>query len=241
MIPVPQGIQCKINTLCYKCITCNAPSYLYDCLQNCMPAHTRHSVSDTLASRFFVPDFLLLVPMLFLSLVLLLEMTFPFLSDRNPLWTPSDLTWRYFFFQNNKPAWGDYTYSWYLNKWKLFLFFYILCFSVANVFFQFLPGIVTGFSCPQSKEDHYRLLIDEALKSIEPPIFTDAYTVCFKPIMEDTGRLSGNSVHMPLSLSAFFSFSVCLLSGCLSLCLPFFLCLLLSVSFWCQFATLCFC
>ena len=81
---------------------------------------------------------------------------------------------------------------------------------------------MTGFSCPQSKEDHYRLLIDEALKSIEPPIFTDAYTVCFKPIMEDTGQLSGNSVHMSLSLSAFFSFS-----GCLSL---FSVCLSFSVS-----------
>ena len=31
-------------------------------------------------------------------------MTFPFLSDRNPLWTPSNLTSRHFVFQNNGPA-----------------------------------------------------------------------------------------------------------------------------------------
>ena len=59
---------------------------------------------------------------------------------------------------------------------------------------------MTGFFCPQSKEDHYRLLIDEALKSIDPPIFTDAYIVSFKPIMEDTGRLSGDSLSFSIGL-----------------------------------------
>ena len=37
----------------------------------------------------------LLVPAPFLSSVHLHGMTFPFLSDRNPLWTPSSLTWRH--------------------------------------------------------------------------------------------------------------------------------------------------
>ena len=41
-----------------------------------------------LASRSLVPDFPLLVPMSFLSLAPLHGMTFPFLSNRNHLWTP---------------------------------------------------------------------------------------------------------------------------------------------------------
>ena len=44
------------------------------------------------ASRFLAPDSPLLVPELFLSSVHLHGMTFPFLSDRNPLWTHSSVT-----------------------------------------------------------------------------------------------------------------------------------------------------
>ena len=41
------------------------------------------------ASRFLAPDYPLLVPAPFLFSVNLRGMTFPFLSDRNPLWTHS--------------------------------------------------------------------------------------------------------------------------------------------------------
>jgi len=51
-------------------------------------------------------------------------------------------------------------------------------------------GEVLGISCHQGKEDNFRLLIDEALKSIEPPIFPDAYIIQFVPVMETSGRLS---------------------------------------------------
>ena len=53
------------------------------------------------ASRFLViPDFPLLVPESFLSLAPPHGMTFPFFSDRNPLWTPSG----HFISQNSQPA-----------------------------------------------------------------------------------------------------------------------------------------
>ena len=50
------------------------------------------------SSRLLVPDFPLLVPAPSLSSVPLHEMAFRFLSDRNPLWTPSNQTSRRFFF-----------------------------------------------------------------------------------------------------------------------------------------------
>ena len=43
-------------------------------------------------------------PVPFLSSALLGGMTFPFLSDRNPLWTPSNPTLKHFFFKNNRPT-----------------------------------------------------------------------------------------------------------------------------------------
>ena len=49
--PIQQRIQCKINTLCYKCITGTAPSYLCDCLQLYTPSRTLRSASDTLGLR----------------------------------------------------------------------------------------------------------------------------------------------------------------------------------------------
>ena len=67
---------------------------------------THHPVLSALlpASRFLAPDFPLLVPSSFLSSVPLHGMTFPFLSDRNPLLTPSDQTSGQFFSQNYRPA-----------------------------------------------------------------------------------------------------------------------------------------
>ena len=56
------------------------------------------SASDTLILRFLVPDFPLLVRVPFLSSALLDGMTFPFLSDGNPLWTPSNQATRHVFF-----------------------------------------------------------------------------------------------------------------------------------------------
>ena len=48
-LPIQQRIQHKINTLCYKCITGTAPSYLCDCLPLYMPSRTLRSASDTLS------------------------------------------------------------------------------------------------------------------------------------------------------------------------------------------------
>ena len=50
------------------------------------------------ASRFLAPDFPLLVPTLFLSSAALHGMTFPFLSDRNHLWTLSNQISRHNYF-----------------------------------------------------------------------------------------------------------------------------------------------
>ena len=44
-------IQHSINTLCYKCITGTAPSYLCDCLQLYTPSRTLRSASNTLSLR----------------------------------------------------------------------------------------------------------------------------------------------------------------------------------------------
>ncbi|KAL8560958.1 hypothetical protein ACOMHN_022077 [Nucella lapillus] len=51
-------------------------------------------------------------------------------------------------------------------------------------------GLVIGISCPQAKEDSYRKIINKALKSINPPVFTDVYTVRFIPIMKADGYIS---------------------------------------------------
>ena len=48
-LPIPGRIQHKLNTLCYQCIMCTAPSYLCDCLKLCTPSHTLRSASDTLS------------------------------------------------------------------------------------------------------------------------------------------------------------------------------------------------
>ena len=59
-LPITQIIKYKINTLCYKCIKGTALSYICDCPQLYTPSDTLCSVSDTLTSRFLVPDFPLL-------------------------------------------------------------------------------------------------------------------------------------------------------------------------------------
>ena len=56
------------------------------------------------ASRFLAPDSPLLGPAPFQFSVHLHEMTFLFLSDRNPPWTHSNVTQKCFFSQNCKPA-----------------------------------------------------------------------------------------------------------------------------------------
>ena len=46
-LPIQQRIPYKINTLCYKCITGTAPSYLCECLQLYTLSRTLRSASDT--------------------------------------------------------------------------------------------------------------------------------------------------------------------------------------------------
>ena len=46
---IKQRIRYKINTLCYRCITCTAPSNLCDRLQLSTPSRTLRSASDTLS------------------------------------------------------------------------------------------------------------------------------------------------------------------------------------------------
>ncbi|XP_061178396.1 schlafen-like protein 1 [Saccostrea echinata] len=53
-------------------------------------------------------------------------------------------------------------------------------------------GSVEGVSCSQAKEDELRLEIDEAIKSIYPPIFTDAYDVKFTPVMKKSEIRKGD-------------------------------------------------
>ena len=66
------------STVCYKCTTCIAPSYLCDCLHSAL-------LLLLLSSRFLEPYFPLLVPALFSSSVTLHGMTLSFLIDRNTL------------------------------------------------------------------------------------------------------------------------------------------------------------
>ena len=110
-LPIPERIQYKINTLCYECITRTAPFYFSNCLQLYPPPPPPPPVLPTLlillASRILLPDSPLLVPACCLSSASLRGVTPPpppFLSERNPLWTRSDLTSKYSFSSNNRPA-----------------------------------------------------------------------------------------------------------------------------------------
>ncbi|KAL8585704.1 hypothetical protein ACOMHN_022350 [Nucella lapillus] len=51
-------------------------------------------------------------------------------------------------------------------------------------------GLVIGIPYTQAKKDSYRKIIDQAFKSIDPPVFTDVYTVRFIPLMKADGYIS---------------------------------------------------
>ena len=92
--PTQQSSQYEMNTLCYTCITGTALSDLCD---STVFNFTHPPILSALlvmfsASKFLAPDSPLLVPAPFQFSVHLHGMTFPFLSDRNPLWTLSDVT-----------------------------------------------------------------------------------------------------------------------------------------------------
>ena len=77
-LPIQQRIQYKINALCDRCITRTVPWHLCDCVQ----PYTRCRILPSLllilsASRFLVPDFLLLVPVPFCLRPLYMVWPFP--------------------------------------------------------------------------------------------------------------------------------------------------------------------
>ena len=100
--PTKNYVQGKHCTLCYKCITVTAPSYLCDCIQVYTPSrtlrsshtlslslrisHARLSTVDSQSCSVFGPS---------------TWNDLPFLSDRTP---PSNQTSRHVFFQNNRLA-----------------------------------------------------------------------------------------------------------------------------------------
>ena len=49
LVQPPIAREKAVNTLCYKCVTGPAPSYLCDCLQLYTPSRTLRSASDTLS------------------------------------------------------------------------------------------------------------------------------------------------------------------------------------------------
>ncbi|XP_062612612.1 schlafen-like protein 1 isoform X2 [Saccostrea cucullata] len=48
-------------------------------------------------------------------------------------------------------------------------------------------GCVEGIPCPQAREDEVRLDIDEAIKTINPPVFPNIYQVKFTPVFYKLG------------------------------------------------------
>ena len=108
---IKQSIRYKINTLCYRYITCAAPSNLCDLLQLSTPSRTLRSASDTLSLSdlsyqtfhcLFPRHFCLLFPRHFCLRSLYME--WPSLASlkkqnkKTPLWTPSNPTSKRFFF-----------------------------------------------------------------------------------------------------------------------------------------------
>ena len=107
--PTNNSVQNKLS-LCYKSITHTALSCLCGCLRLYTPSHTLHSASDTHSltvphTKFdsHPPDSSHQTVHCWFPRLFCFQ-SFPFLSDRNPLWTPSNRTSRHFFFQNNRPA-----------------------------------------------------------------------------------------------------------------------------------------
>ena len=70
-------------------------------------------------SRFLAPDSPLMVPTPFLFPGHLHGMTFPFLYNRNPLWTDSNLIEKHFFYQNCRPAMFSVLF-WGLHPYQIF-------------------------------------------------------------------------------------------------------------------------
>ena len=58
-LPIAQGIRYKINSLCYHCITCTAPSYLCICFNFTHPPVLSALLLILSVSRFLVLNFLL--------------------------------------------------------------------------------------------------------------------------------------------------------------------------------------
>lgn len=59
-----------------------------------------------------------------------------------------------------------------------------------------IPGYVEGILCPQSLEDEVRLFIDEAIKAIQPSVFTNIYTVKFTPVYFQVGVPKGKKFYL---------------------------------------------
>ena len=84
-LPIPQRIQYKVNTLCYKCSMRTAPSYLCDCLQLYTHSCTLCSSSDTLSLQILHTRLHTVGSCTFSVIIPVRGMTFPFLTSRNPL------------------------------------------------------------------------------------------------------------------------------------------------------------
>ena len=99
---IKQRIRYKINTLCYRCITCTAPSNLCDRLQLSTPSRTLRSASDTLSlqtsgirlSTVCSQDISVFGPYTWNDLPLPLRKK----KKKNPLWTPANPTSKRFSF-----------------------------------------------------------------------------------------------------------------------------------------------
>ena len=94
----PKRMQYEINTLCYKLSLCDHHQLYTPSLHTLSYCPLCFLIFST--SRFLTPDSPLLVFTAFLYLVPQHGMTFPFLSDRDPLWTHSSQTSKHFFSQN---------------------------------------------------------------------------------------------------------------------------------------------
>lgn len=53
-------------------------------------------------------------------------------------------------------------------------------------------GMVIGYECNHHQEDYLRLIIDEAVKDLEPAVFPNDYTIRFVPIHNEFGNELGN-------------------------------------------------
>ena len=101
-LPIPQRIQYKKDTLCYKCIMRTALSYLCDCLQLYTSSCTIHSAFESIWYSHYlslqIPNYTRLSTVgswassVFSPYTWNDMMAFPFLSDKNAPRTPSNQT-----------------------------------------------------------------------------------------------------------------------------------------------------